>query len=119
MNTSDFAMRLKAFRLLQIQDPSQVVQNTVIRKFGGGSGREIKSLHILHVDSNWRSGEQVRPVAWLGDVIYVWNSALTSATLDDGLNVSDTFCWELDAKSVTVEFKGSTLKITGSMVEVQ
>ena len=109
MTTDDFEKHLKAFRLRQIQNQSQVVQNAVIRKFGGGRGREINTLHILHVDSNWRSGEQVRPVAWLGDVIDVWNSAL----------VSDTFRWELDAKSVTVEFKGSTLKITGSMVEVQ
>ena len=119
MKTSDFATCLKTFRLRQIQDQSRVVQNTVIRKLGGGSGREIKTLHILHVDSNWRPGAQALPVAWLGNVIDVWNSALTSATLDDGLNVSDTFRWELDAKSVTVEFKGSTLKITGSMLEVQ
>ena len=119
MTTDDFEKHLKAFRLRQIQDPSQVVQNAVIRKLGGGRGREIKTLHILHVDSNWRPGAQARPVVWLGYVIDAWNGALISETLDDGLNVSDTFRWELDAKSVTVEFKGSTLKITGSMVEVQ
>lgn len=120
MKPDKFKQYLQAFRKKQIQDQSWVVQNVVIRKFGGGRGREIKSLHLLFVDSNWRPGATIRPAAWLSHVVNTWNSGIISVTIDEGLNVSEAPCgWQLDVSSVAIVVKGSTLKVTGRMVEME
>ncbi len=115
MNANDFEQYREAFRQRQIQSPSQVVQQIIIRKLGDDHEREINTLHLLYVDANWRAGAIARPVAWLSQVVDVWKNL----TIDPGTQADATLRWALDAKSVTVEVNGTTLKVGGKMVEAQ
>ena len=115
MNANDFQQYKEAFRQRQIQSPSRVVQQIIIRKLGDDPKCEIKTLHLLYVDANWRAGAIARPVAWLDQVVDVWKNL----TIDTGTQADTAPRWALDVKSVTVEVSGTTLKVGGKMVEVQ
>ena len=110
MKPKDFEKFLSAFNTRQAISRSPIVAKSVIRKFGGGRGRDIKTLYITY-SGVYRDGSQVPANAWMGHVCEVWNDVLSRTEGFDGAY------FEVDHQTVKVAVKGKTLKVSANMVE--
>lgn len=66
MKAREFKNYLVAFKNSQDNSRSPIVAESVIRKFGGGRGHEIKTLYITYAGVH-RDGEPVPANAWMGN----------------------------------------------------
>ena len=110
MRPQDFKDYLTVFKKRQAKSRSPIVAEAVIRKFGGGRGHEIKTLHITY-SGVYRDGQQIHANAWVGHVCEVWNDAIRLRSGYDGT------LFEIDYKTVKIVVTGSTLKVSANMME--
>ncbi|MCF6278500.1 MAG: hypothetical protein L3J16_07120 [Anaerolineales bacterium] len=116
MLSDNFARYKKAFRIRQLSSDSFVVRDAVVRKYGGGRGRKIKTLNIIF-STSYRLGQEIPAYAWMDTVCREWNEALLGIAIDERGRIDNRPVFALDGKSLRVTFKGSTLKISANMVE--
>lgn len=110
MKPQEFKDYLTIFKAQQKTTHSPIVAESVIRKFGGGRGRNIKTLYISY-SGHYRDGQQIPANAWMGHVCKVWNNVVLLTNGYDGA------LFEVDHKTVKTTVKGTTLKVSANIVE--
>ena len=116
MKQNEFKNTLAVFKNLQTQSDSPIVAEAIIRKFGGGRGREIKTLHIL-LSISVRPGQRIPAYAWMNTVCNKWNEALYQIAIGANKSLNSVTRFVLDGNTVSTTVSGSILKVSANMVE--
>ena len=115
MKPQEFKKALTTFKGLQEESPS-ILQEATVRKFGGGRGHEIRTLHIL-LSILVRPGQKVPVYVWAEMVCTRWNEALLQIADEVGESIHSVKCFELDNETIGITVTGLTLKVSANMAE--
>lgn len=115
MKAQDFKKHLDELKILQAETDT-IVTEAVIRKFGGGRGREIKTLNIS-LSLAHRPGMHIPAYAWMNTVCQKFNQAIRHSLIDEKKSLNGATSFAIDAQTVRVIVKGTTLKVSANMEE--